>query len=169
MGDLAYTTGMSFFVSATPPPKAKTNRIQALSLTLAVVFIGMAVAQLFTYEKFPDTIAGLWLPGGAAFAHLLAALIVIFEVLALPYLLFMRLSPLMRAVSMVAGWLVIGAWLAITVWENLTTNAVGNSGLLGETVSLPVGWWSMLFVLALGILVVWVNWGMWPFTPSKKK
>jgi len=160
---------MSFFVQATKAPKAKNGNIQALSLALAFVFIAMSVAQMFTYEKFPETLSGLWLPGGMVTAHLLAALIVIFEVMALPFLLFMRLSPLMRIISMVSGWLVVGIWFGLTLWENLSPNAIGNSGLLGDTVSLPVGWWSALFVGALGVLAAWVSWGMWPFSAAKHR
>ena len=129
----------------------------------------MVVAQLFTFEEFPDVIASMWLPGGAALAPLRAALIVTLEVTALLFLLSQRLSPAMRIVSMVAGWLVVAAWFGVVLWENLTINTIANGGFLGATVPVPVGWWSVFFSIALGILIGWVSWGMWPFRRKKAK
>lgn len=166
---MAYTTSMSLLVQSTSAPTPKTKSIRSVSLAFACVLILMAVAQLFTFEKFPDVIAGFWLPGGLPLPHILAALFVIGEVIALPFLLFMRLSPAMRIVSMMAGWLVVAAWLAVSLWQNVTMNStIANNGLLGATVSLPVGWWSVLVCIAFGILAVWTSWGMWPYGHSKK-
>lgn len=130
---------------------------------LAAGIIGaMAVAQLFTFENFPAVIASMWLPGGETMARVSAAFIVIAEVLALPFLLGMRLSPLFRTVSMVLGWIVVVKWLFFAIWENIMVTSVTNNGMFGATVPLPVGWWNVFFSLGLVILIVWVSWGMWP-------
>jgi hypothetical protein len=160
---MAYTASMSYFVQATAAPRPKTKNIRTIGLALAGIFVLMAVAQLFTFEEFPDAIKAMWLPGGEALAPVRAALIVVFEVGAIPFLLGMRLSPAMRIASMVSGWLVVAGWLVASVWQNFSTNVIANSGLLGASVKLPVGWWSILFCLALGILAAWAAWGMWPF------
>jgi hypothetical protein len=153
---------MSFFVQATQASRPKTKNIRTISLVFAGVLIVMAIAQLFTFEKFPSVVADLWLPGDSSSASVYSAVIVTLEVLALPFLLSMRLSPAMRLVSMVAGWTSVLIWLGISLWENLTTNVVSNSGLLGDTVTLPIGWWSVLVCLALAVLAGWSSWGMWP-------
>jgi hypothetical protein len=159
---IPYTMTMSFFVKSTSAVVPKTTNVRFISLGLAAIFTTMAVAQLFTFEKFPDVIMQMWLPYGGL-ALILAAFIVTLEVVALPFLLFMRLSPAMRVVSMVAGWLGVVAWLGISLWENISGSITANSGLLGDTISLPVGWWSVLVCVALGVLMAWASWGMWPF------
>jgi hypothetical protein len=160
---------MSIFVTPTAAPAPKTDNIRTVSIVLAVLFTGMAVAQLFTYETFPSVLTALWLPGGSSFAHIMAALVVIFEIFALPFLLFMRLSPAMRVLSMVSGWLVVAVWLTLSVWENVMVEIAGNSWLLGDTIHLPVGWWSVLWGIAVGMLVGWASWGMWPLKKHKHK
>lgn len=160
---MAYTASMSYFVQATAAPQPKTKNIRTVGLALAGVFVVMAVAQLFTFEELPEVIKAMWLPGGDALAPVRAALIVVFEVGAIPFLLGMRLSPAMRIASMVLGWLAVAAWFVASVWQNFSTGVIANSGLLGASVKLPVGWWSILFCLALGVLAAWAAWGMWPF------
>ncbi len=160
---------MSFFVQPTDAPKPKSQNVRIVSIITAGVLVVLAVSQLFSFEDFPGVLASLWLPGGDAMARMLAALIVSVEVLAVPFLLSMKLSPAMRAFSMVMGWLVAATWIKLTLWENLTTNAITNVGLLGATVPLPTGWWSVCFALAFGILVAWASWGMWPLKRRRAK
>lgn len=160
---------MSFFVQPTTATPPKTPNIRLISLTLAGVYVVLAVAQLFKFEAFPAVIAGFWLPGGEPTAKLVAALFVTGEIFALPFLLSMRLSPAMRVFSMVLGWLVLAGWLFLALWANLTTSVVGSMGFLGATLALPVGWWAVFFFAALGVLAAWASWGMWPAFLSRKK
>jgi len=160
---------MRFFVHTTPPAAPKTFTIQIASIAVAAVFVALAVAQLYSFEDFPQVIASLWLPGGHPFATLLAALIVTGEVLAVPFLLAMRLSPAMRVISMLAGWFVVLTWLKLSVYELMTTNAVTNSGVLGATIPVTPAWWLVgLFVILAG-MVGWVSWGQWPLGVRAKK
>lgn len=158
---------MSLYVQSTAAPVPKTKNTHLISIVLAVVFVVMAVAQLYSYEDFPDVVASFWLPGGHVSAALYAALLVIGEVLAIPFLLSMRLSPAMRITSMVAGWMVIVTWLHMTVLINLSGNAITNSGILGATIPLAPEWWMVCLFAALGVLSVWVSWGMWPIRRVK--
>ena len=160
---------MSIFAKATPPPQPKTKNIVAISYLATGFIVIMVVAQLFTFENFPALIANLWLPGGEPTAKIVAALVVIAEVLSLPFLLSMTLSPLFRVVSMTAGWLVGLMWVVLSLWENLMAGAISASGIFGATIPLPVGWWSVFFSVALGILVIWTSWGMWPLMSRSKK
>lgn len=152
---------MSLFVQPTSAPVPKTTNTIWVSLALAAIMIGLAVAQLYKYEDFPDVISGLGLPGGDVWASTYAAPIVVGEVLAVPFLLRMKLSPAMRIVSMVAGWLVILGWLMIAILTNVNGITV-NSGVLGATVPVIAGWWMTGVFLALGLLAAWSAWGMWP-------
>lgn len=160
---------MSFFAKVTPPPQPKTKNIISISYLAVGVIAVMVLSQLFMFESFPALISSLWLPGGEVAAKLLAAVIVIFEVLALPFLLSMHLSRGFRIVSMVMGWSVVLIWLTLSTWENLMAGTISASGLFGATIPLPVGWWNVLFSLALGVLVAWASWGMWPIERKKKK
>ena len=153
---------MSFFVHLTPAPVVKTPNIQKVSLLLAGFFLAMTVAQLFTFEKFPDVIEQTWLTGDQSQARLIAALIVTCEVLALPFLLRLKLSKAMRVLSMILGWLTIAFWLVVVIYQNIQGLPIGNSSILGATVALPVGMWSIFIFIALGVLAAWVSWGMWP-------
>ena len=114
----------------------------------------MAVAQLYSFEDFPDVIRSFALPGGGSFAYVLASLVVTFEVLAVPFLLYMRISPLMRIVSMACGLLSALVWFVIALWINLTINNITNVGLLGATIPLPTGWWMLIVTMILLALIV---------------
>jgi len=153
---------MSLFVQPTPAPAPKTTNTKWISLGLAAIFVVMAVAQLYKFEEFPDVIAVLGLPGGHTWAPTYAALFVAGEVLALPFLLRMTLSPAMRVVSMVSGWLVIAGWMIVTVVGNVMAGQLLNGGILGATIPVALGWWQMFIFVALGILAAWSAWGMWP-------
>ena len=154
---------MSFFVHATPAVVPKTANAHKVAILVASIFIAMALAQLFSFTRFSSVIYDMWLPMvDAVTASLLAALVVIAEVFAVPFLLGMRLSPAMRAVSMGLGWLVTLWWIATLLWQNIMGSAPNSSGLLGATVALPVGWWSVCFMLGLAVLVGWAAWGLWP-------
>jgi hypothetical protein len=165
--DRAYTTSMSFFVSATAAPRSITANAQQIGLLLTGVLVVMVTAQLFSFEHFPAVIEDMWLPGVSDnIARVLAAVIVSMEVLSLPFLLRLQLSPAMRVLSMVLGWFVVAGWTFMLVWQNVTINGLTNNGLLGDTAALPVGWWSVCLMLGLAIAAGWASWGMWPLRRS---
>lgn len=167
--NLHYTRDMKIqFALAEPAGKPKTDNIRMIALLLAVILLVMVLAQLFSFEKFVPLIEKFGFPGGEAMAVLVAGVIVISEVFTLPFLLRMRLSPLMRLFSMICGWLVVAGWLMLAVWANITKPDIETIGFLGTSIDLPVGWWAVAYVIALGILTAWVSWGMWPgFTGSR--
>ncbi|MFI5212810.1 MAG: hypothetical protein ACHQTE_02520 [Candidatus Saccharimonadales bacterium] len=148
---------MSIFVQATDAPRYENGVVTGVSLVLAGIFAVMAVAQLFTYEDFPAALSGYWLLGGQVSVHLVAALLVTFEVFTLPFLLRMRVSPLMRLMSLAFAWLAAAVWLVLSLWVVTTTNALTNAGLLGATVRLTPGWWQVVFSVALLALVGFIT------------
>jgi hypothetical protein len=155
---------MSFFVQTTPAPVLKTKNVHQISMILAGFIILMVVAQLFSFEKFPEVLANISIIDDS-FASVWAAIIVVLEVAALPFLLRMVLSPLARTCSMVAGWLVTAVWVVLTI----AAASLSVSPLLGATVPLVGGWWSMYFCIGIGVLSVWASWGMWPMKSQDKK
>lgn len=159
---------MSIFVKATTPPALKTERVKQISLLYAVILVVMAVAQLYTFDTFVELVADFNLPLGGALAFIVAPLLVVFEVFALPFLLRMKLSPAFRVLSMASGWFAALIWLAVTLWLVTTHQAVETVGFLGTVGTLAPGWWAVLVSAALGILALWASWGMWPLTRSKK-
>ena len=162
---------MSFFVQATDARKPKTKNVHTIAHTIALLYAGVmvlfSVTQLFTFEAFIRLLDSFGLPGGVRVTHVLAAVIVITEVFALPFLLRMRLSPAMRVVSMVCCWLVALKWFGLTLWMMLSVNSISNVGFLGDLFRLTPGWWAVLFSVALGILAAWASWGMWPLARKK--
>jgi hypothetical protein len=163
---------MKIFVKATPAKKAKTKDSQNIAYMYAVILVIFVVAQLFTFDKFLPLLENFALPGGVPIAHLFGGLFVASGVLALPFLLGFKLSPLMRFVSMVLGWLVPAMWLSVTLWLVFSTNSVTNVGFLGTVVKLMPGWWAVFVSIALGVLAAWSTWGLWPLkshVPKLKK
>jgi hypothetical protein len=154
---------MSFFVVSSSAPRAKSLSYKLVSIGLAALLVVMVTAQLFRYEEFAAVFKGL-LPGEVA--SVLVALIVVFEVAALPFLLGMRLSVLARWVSMVAGWIVASGWTILGVWTTIVD--IDNSGILGATVVIHPGWWLVAFGLCLCSAMLWVYVGMRSWTAAQK-
>jgi len=160
---------MRIFIKAILNRKPRTKEAQKIAYMYAIILIVFVLAQLFTFDDFLTLIESFWLPGGAPVAHLLGGIIVISEVFALPFLLGMKLSPLMRIISMGLGWLVPLIWFKLSFWLVLTVNAVSNIGILGTKVRLIPGWWAVFFSIALGILAAWASWGLWPLAGQRRR
>jgi glucan phosphoethanolaminetransferase (alkaline phosphatase superfamily) len=159
---------MSFFVPATAAPTPKTKDVLKMSRVYAVLLIVMAVCQILTFSQFINQFDSFGFPGGHPFSHLLAALIVTSELLALPFLLRARMSPLARYISLVSGWVVGLLWIYVTLFLLTTINSVMNIGFLGALVNLIPGWWAVFISVAFVLLAAWASWGMWPSAKHKK-
>lgn len=158
---------MKILGKTTSAKKPKTSESQKIAYMYATILVIFALAQLYTFESFLILLESFWLPGGKTISYLLGGVIVVCEVMALPFLLRLKLSPLMRITSMVLGWLVPIIWFGLTVWLLVTINSVSNIGFLGTTVKLLPGWWAIFVCIAIGILAAWASWGLWPFECSK--
>ena len=87
----------------------------------------------------------------------MAALLPLFEVLALPYLLSMKLSMRARRTSKIAVLCVPCLWLLVALVANVVASDGINSGLLGATIPTMNGWWLVAFAALLlwtAVLVV---------------
>lgn len=152
--------------SALPP---RTKNITIIAQFFAALLLLMAVGQLFSFEKFIPLLKAFNFPGGDPVALFVATAVVVSEIFAVPFLLQMKLSPLMRMISMICSWVAVALWFLVTVWVTVTKPPVETVGLLGASVDLPVGWWAVLVVLALAVLAVWTTWGLWPYRKSHKQ
>lgn len=153
---------MGIFVDAVSAPAARTRNAAIIALFYAFLLVIMATLQLYAFEKFIPLIGQFGLPGGQGMAAFVACLLVVSEVFAVPFLLRMRLSPLMRLVSMALGWLVALLWLKLSLWVMMSGQAVDTIGFLGARVALPVGWWVVFYAAGLLVLAAWASWGLWP-------
>ena len=151
-------------IIATWPAEPKTNDASKIALVYAGVLIVMTVAQLFSFEKFIPLLDDFGVSG-----YVVATLLVVCGVLALPFLLRMKLSIGFRWVSMVAGWVVAAMWVFLTILVNVGDFVVPNVGLLGASITLLPGWWAVFVALALCVLAAWASWGLWPGSPSLEK
>lgn len=159
---------MSMFVTPTPAPTPRSKDVKTVATFYAALLTVMLVAQLFTFEKFIQLFVDYDLPGGEGAAYLTAAIIVVVELLALPFLLRMSLSWAFRWVSMVAGWLVALVWVVITLWQVLTQPLVETVGFLGTVIDTIPGWWAVCLSVSFGVLAAWASWGMWPKNHRRK-
>jgi hypothetical protein len=159
---------MNIFDKATAARKPKTKDSQKVAYMYATILVIFALTQLFTFDKFLVLIDSFWLPGGGPIAYMLGGIIVSSEVLALPFLLSLKLSLSMRVFSMILGWLVPLMWLTLSLWLLFTINAVSNIGFFGTTVKMMPGWWAIFICIALEMLAIWASWGLWPISKKKK-
>lgn len=153
-------------VQANEPRSILTRNI---AWAYAAVLVVMAVGQLFSFEKFLPLIQSYLLPGGDRMGLLIAGAIVATEVLAVPFLLRMPLSPLMRWFSMICGWLAAGLWLGLALITLTSTNALNNSGMLGTKFAIPAGIAQLIVSIIMVVLAIWSATGLWPVRASHKK
>ncbi len=146
----AYTENMTR-IKAVAAPAPKSQTYARIAWAYAAILVVMVVAQLFSFEKFIPLIADYWLPGGQGTTVLVAGVIVTTEVFALPYLLRMPLSPLMRACSIGCSFVVPLLWLWLSLRALLESNAITNGGILGEKVVVPL---EVQLVVSLVLLVL---------------
>lgn len=143
---------MTWKIKATEPPKLKKPYAVKVLWALAIIMIVFAIVHLIRIDKLIPTISEIL---GSTGASWFVVLVVISEVFALPYLLRLRVSPLMRIVS---GGLVV---LVPLIWTCLTIWALGNShstGQFSSYVPTPATWW----LVALNVVWLAVSyWSLW--------
>jgi len=123
----------------------RNPRTKAAAWVCAGMLTVMLVAQLFSYEDFPSVLNIVLPINEQPLIHLTAALAVIAELLALPYLLGMYLSKLTRGVSGLFAVLAASFWLIVS----LTNAHAANSGLFSTTFELPGGLLAAIWTFVL--------------------
>jgi hypothetical protein len=135
----------------------KKFSVKAASIYLASLFVVAVLTQLFWFEDFPGVIESYQLSVVDGYEPVIASMIVILEMFALPYLLWMKVSRLMRVVSLVSGLLALTYWLIIGFWQ-MTQGAVtmANTGILGPKIVVPTGTWFLLFIIVLFVVMGYI-------------
>jgi len=153
---------MNFLHSATVAPAAKTVSSRRAALLYAALLTVMATAQLYSFDDFLKLVKSYGDISAVGGAYFVAAFIVTSEVLALPFLLRMSLSPAFRRVSMVLGLIAAAVWVKVAIWLTIQGTGSSNVGFLGTVVDVTPGWGAILVSLFLLSLAIWSVWGLRP-------
>ena len=141
------------FAKAYAPPKLISLYSQLVIWLLVLLLLSMAVAQLADLQNFIAILQTYQLPNNEASSLVVAAILVISEVFALPFLLRMTLSRLMRWFSLLCGWLAVLIWLGLVWWALSNYLAPANVGYFGEFVNWPLGTVALLYGAILTVLM----------------
>lgn len=126
-------------------PTPRSPLVQYAAWLAAAMTTAMLLAQLFSFENFASVLNLVLSYNDQPLIQVSAAAIVVVELLALPYLLGMKLSLLMRIVSAVFGGITVAFWLL----TSLTNAHTENSALFGDTFTLPGGLLAVMWSLIL--------------------
>jgi glucan phosphoethanolaminetransferase (alkaline phosphatase superfamily) len=141
--------------------------VQALGWLLAAVTLAAILLQIVYIVPLSEGIGQL-IDIEASAATWLLGLLVFVEIFSLPFLLGLKVSPLMRLSSM------LNSWIAAAVMAALAFSGCLEKGVYGELSTLKILdtsysiWLSAVSVLFL-VAVVIVSIGWWPLRPDKKK
>lgn len=128
-------------------PRTPTGKI--VSTIAAAMIAGMLLAQLFSFEDFAVTLGAVLPFNDMVATKVLAAGIVVVELLALPYLLSMYLSMLMRITCAFATEATALFWLMIA----LTNAHAQNSALFSTAINVSGGIIAALWAFILSTLI----------------
>jgi len=150
-----------FAVEAVEP---KLKGIRALGCLLATMIMMAVVVQVMALTRVGNGVVSVTSIETGAAGVLLSpvwlGVAVLVQVLALPFIVGMKVSPLMRLVSMGAGWAVAANFLVSVVVLNLTgSNPVV---VFAEVMGVPLGGLFVVLSVMIGVAMGWVTWGRWP-------
>ena len=151
------------FAKAVVAPEPRNDLVKKGAWVYAALLVLLAIGQLYAFEKFIPLIQAYGLPGGQGATTVFAAVIVVAEVFALPFLLRMPLSPLMRLMSAFFGVLVPAIWLVLSLIA-LINGGIENGGILGAKVTVGA---TTQAIIAL-VLTALAGWSLWGLSLRKK-
>lgn len=128
---------------------AQIDTIKSVRLVLAVYILLMMLLQLFAIEDYIPIISEIGF--GDAGAVLAVIVLVVFELLALPFWIGLKTKDVVRKFSLVSG---IIALMVLTFLEVVAFQA-GQTVIFGALFELPGGSWSIFFLAALWVLEIW--------------
>lgn len=128
---------------------------RTLGLLLAFLFAVIAILQLFSFENMPGVIGRFWPGLGSETSLLMAALIVIAEIFALPFLLGMQLSVGMRALSLLLTIGTVVYWSIVAFIGMIRTVTLTGIGIAEPYALFPNGPWFLLMMTGVTIMLVW--------------
>jgi hypothetical protein len=119
-------------------PKNRSKQTATLGTLSALVILILLLLQLFGFEELPEIVRYFWNMSSNEAGLVVAALLTTGELLALPALLGMMLSPLMRWLSAASGGLVVLYWTIASLYA-ISLGQVKDSGIFGDKFSLVGG------------------------------
>lgn len=138
-------------------PNKRSRQAALLGAAAAGLLLVLVLLQLFSFEELPAVLQYFWGRGSVEGMLVLASVIAVCEVLALPALLGMRLSPLMRLVSAALGVLTAVYWLVASM-HAVTGVRTMASGILGDKfASLDIALAPIAVLLAALVGLYWVS------------
>lgn len=148
-------------IVATWPSEPKTKDSARAAQVYAGILVIIVTVWLLGFNHFVVALDSYDLPvsnNGLAAAIYFVCL----AILALPFLLRMKLSPAMRLVSMSAGLLTSLSWLGLSVWSTIYAHQIHHTALFAPALELPPGWWMITLAASIFVLSAWSSWGLWP-------
>lgn len=109
----------------------------------------LMLLQLFTFERFPGMLQSAGM--SEAVATVVAILLVIVELVALPFLIGLKSTPLVQKISKVSGFVAIAMLSIVEIMAVMS----GVTVMFGATFDLPGGGWSIMIIISLWLLLIW--------------
>ena len=119
--------------------QARKEWATLIALMYAGVLTVMSLLQLYGLEAFIPIIQDYWLPGGAGVATVVACMVIVLQIVSLPYLLRMRVSMYMRRLGRACAILVPIVWLCLALYAVVEGHMLHNSGIAGEKIAVAAG------------------------------
>ena len=132
--------------------------LKTAKLILGVLIIFLLLCQLFTFEKFPEILSGAGI--NSSMSLVVMMVLVITELVSLPFLIGMEISRLAILVSRVAGFISLGMMVAISVAAVM--NGSSSAMIFGATLKDVSGLVGVLMLAIILVLLIIAN------MPTKK-
>lgn len=143
------------FATETPAPAPTRKGLLWVPYGLALLTSAMLLGQLLSFEEFIRVLGDYFVPGGLTSAKVLAVVIVVAELFALPFWLRMRLSQAMRVVSLFSGFIFMIVWTLLGIWAFANGLQLENCGCFGAFLPQPFSGWVLLQdAIVLGAIVL---------------
>ena len=132
--------------------------IKIAKLTIGVLIILLLLCQLFTFEKFPGILLAVGINSSMSLTVMIV--LVITELMSLPFLIGMKVPQLIILVSRVAGFISLGMMLAISAAAVM--NGSSSAMIFGATLKNVSGLVGVLILAIMLVLLIIAN------MPTKK-
>ncbi len=139
------------FAVATKAELLHDKSIKAISTGLGSWTVGLAVAQMVSFEEFIEALRSYHIAGERG-TLVLAIVLLAIEIYSVPFWFRMALSPLARSASALFAFLVPYVWMLLLIAGFLTNSDVQNAGYFGGFIRIPLG-----AGMALTLALVWMT------------
>lgn len=147
--------------SATKDKKTLKPGMSYPSLFLSGYILIILLSQLFTFDRFPEVLMSIGIPQLVAVT--LVILLVVLELLTVAYLV---RTPKTKKVIIAGKMASVLALLLLSILEIMAIGS-GITVIFGATIGVQGGAWSITFLLAIWVLMIWAL--ISTHTPSERK